>query len=621
MNADKTPEEQLVDLVRREVAKIADAGRGSGATVDDPCRLGAMHSLLAPRTEKMLVSIIYGEENRDWFDAGRKYHKNGAICEQRIRIGATPPTKIAWAKPGEVCTMFFDISELTHEAPISDAVKELLMKGALQMPLSDTTLVSRFPLIEVRAKTAVEAARIIAGHLRAAEAQGWTLGPAEVLVDNWRNEYHLTKGNKKTVMQFDMRPCLLSDSPRNLIALTMLATQPKLEQGLREFERSRSVMDACAVAGMKLVEASSEQIQAIRSSSHGTRVPDIFFDRRDRITYWNQEALQKYSNQKVRLIGECSTIEVPARDVVNFLMIAKSSLGWNGAAHLFQPTQKGFTLTLQDAQTISRSDAAELSAVLSAFSQSHPDPANPLHKTVRLLAAQAAAGGFSIKCERAGPATTASKTSRTTTGAAYAAPSRAPLQAAGTPPPAVTGPPGGVARYRHNLRPIDLRRRIDMLNGLYAGCTRTRTLLLPLPDYLNAAAREAVEVPADTMGFVTKSNQLFLNADQVHATRDLQYAYIRSPEITILYGPTFADAVCYGFYRLVCNFVGKDEFPTEDDVIQHARNLKQWERDAGGFVLQDIKTTLHFMKEFGEGTPLESAVRNAQKKLRWRFIT
>jgi len=80
---------------------------------------------------------------------------------------------------------------------------------------------------------------------------------------------------------------------------------------------------------------------------------------------------------------------------------------------------------------------------------------------------------------------------------------------------------------------------------------------------------------------------------------------------------------------LVCNFVGKHENLTEDDVIQHARNLKHWEWEAmtkgaanrsQRLVLQRIKPTLEFMKELGERTPLESVVAKAQKKVRWRFV-
>jgi hypothetical protein len=236
MTTEKNPEEQLAELVNHEADRIIRAHRGNGASVSDPRRLGALHALLAPITEKFLISIVYGKENVQWFDAGRKYHENDTICEQRVRLGVR--VKPTWAQPGATYSMFFDISELTHEAPIPDAVKQLLMKGAMQMPLPDTTLVSRFPLIEVRAKKAVEAARVIRGHLKAAEAEGWTLGAGRALVDNWRNDYELTKGTEKTVMQFDMRPCLLSDSPLNLTVLTLLATNPKFEEALREFERA-----------------------------------------------------------------------------------------------------------------------------------------------------------------------------------------------------------------------------------------------------------------------------------------------------------------------------------------------------------------------------------------------
>lgn len=244
MNVEKTPEEQLVELASNEAVRIMGARRGSGGSLDDPCRLGVMHSLLAPMTEKFLVSYIYGKEDVDWFDAGRKYHKNGAICEQRVRLGDRVDPKLFWAQPGYTYSMFFDLSELTHEAPIPDDVKQFLMKAAAaRWPVADTTFVSRFPLIEVRAENAVEAARVIRGHLKTAEAQGWKTGSARALVDDWRNEYELTKGNEKTVMQFDMRPCLLSDSSTNLTILTMAATNSRFEEGLREFRRLDSLMN------------------------------------------------------------------------------------------------------------------------------------------------------------------------------------------------------------------------------------------------------------------------------------------------------------------------------------------------------------------------------------------
>jgi hypothetical protein len=190
-------------------------------------------------TEKLLISAIFGEADLEWFDAGRKYHKNETICEQRVRLGNR--VKRPGAKPGETHTIFFDISELTPDAPIPDAVKELFMRFASQVPVPDVTLVSRFPLIEVQAKNAADAARIIAGHLRAAEDQGWKTGDARALVDDWRNEYELTRENEKTVMQFDMRPCLASDSPLNLTVHTLMVTKPTGEQTLPNFEGTSDV--------------------------------------------------------------------------------------------------------------------------------------------------------------------------------------------------------------------------------------------------------------------------------------------------------------------------------------------------------------------------------------------
>ena len=464
--AEKTPEEQLVELVSNEVTKIIRDRRGSGATADDPCQLGSIHSLLAPTTEKALVSAIYGKEGRDWFDAGRKYYENGTICEQQVRLGPEVNSKLDLAQPGQTYSMFFDISELTHEAPIPDDVKQLLMQAAPQVPVPDATLVSRFPLIEVRAKNAVEATRIICGHLRSAEAQGWKVGGAIALVDNWRNDYELTRGNEKTIMQFDMRPCVLSDSPGNLIVLTMLATKPDVERALQEFEHSKSLTNACAVTGTEIKE----------------------FD---------------------------------------------------------LPT----------------------------------------------------------------------KTARTA------------LQ---PPPVSVAGPPGGVVRYQRTRQTFDLVQRIHMLNGFYSA-TEARVLPAVAQDFRKVAVREKVDVAPDVMAFLLHANRhLYFNVGQRSAVTSVSFAYVCTPNVTTFFGPTFADALCYGFYRLICSFVGKAENLTDEDILQHARDLKRWESHAPRVMpngqprrlaLQDVKTTLRYMLEFGAGTPLESLVATTLKKLRWRFIT
>src|SRR5205807_1520691 len=66
-------------------------------------------------------------------------------------------------------------------------------------------------------------------------------------------------------------------------------------------------------------------------------------------------------------------------------------------------------------------------------------------------------------------------------------------QATRTEQSRVAGPPGGVAKYRQNLRAIDLRNRINMLNGFYA-CVKSWTVLLKEAEYINAAAQESLDV-------------------------------------------------------------------------------------------------------------------------------
>jgi hypothetical protein len=62
-------------------------------------------------------------------------------------------------------------------------------------------------------------------------------------------------------------------------------------------------------------------------------------------------------------------------------------------------------------------------------------------------------------------------------------------------------------------------------------------------------------------------------------------------------------------------FVEKDEFPSEDDVIQHAKDLIGHER----FVLRSVKDTLHFIRKFGQGTPLEQLSRKLRRSFAGDF--
>jgi hypothetical protein len=304
---------------------------------------------------------------------------------------------------------------------------------------------------------------------------------------------------------------------------------------------------------------------------------------------------------------------------VSLLVLARSS-EWSSADHLFQSVPVGFAFTLQDGQEVSDIAASALSAVLKKIDKAVPDRSNPMLKTAESFAKFAATGSFTIRCQCSDSITPDHPAKHSVEVPVHSSTQVMSDQAV------VEGPPGGWARYRQSRKAFNVRDRINMLNGFYA-CVRSHTIVLKEREYLNAAARELVTVPPKSMGFVTNSKQLYLNVDQAQTTSNLGCAYSRHPNVTILHGPTFADALCYGFYRLVCMFVGKDEFPSDDDVIQHARDLKKWEWEAsrrdpskyGHLALQHTSSTLHFMRELSEATPLEPAVAKAQNRFRWRF--
>jgi upstream activation factor subunit UAF30 len=184
--------------------------RGSGVSLDDPYRLAATHPVLGVALQKMLISRIYGEQDKHWFDNGRVYHPNH-ICEQTIRLPS-----------GQIRKVFFDESALDDNLPIPEDLRPALERAAANMRVPDTQLVSRFPLVEVKARTAAEAGKIIVTHLKKAEEQGWVRGKGYPFVDDWRNDYELTRGGEKTIMSFDMRPALLADSKLNLIMFSAL---------------------------------------------------------------------------------------------------------------------------------------------------------------------------------------------------------------------------------------------------------------------------------------------------------------------------------------------------------------------------------------------------------------
>src|SRR5260370_12375841 len=83
-----------------------EANGGSGISIDDPYRLAPMHPALGAASQKMLISRVHGEENKDWFDAGRAYHPNN-IFEQKIRLPSVQTRRV-----------FFDQHALDYSIPI-----------------------------------------------------------------------------------------------------------------------------------------------------------------------------------------------------------------------------------------------------------------------------------------------------------------------------------------------------------------------------------------------------------------------------------------------------------------------------------------------------------------------
>ena len=89
---------------------------------------------------------------------------------------------------------------------------------------------------------------------------------------------------------------------------------------------------------------------------------------------------------------------------------------------------------------------------------------------------------------------------------------------------------------------------------------------------------------------------------------------------------TFIHALEWGFYRLVCNFAGQVDSLTEDDVLHHVRDLKQWfntprrpQPSGEPKYCQDINWTLDHMQEFGRGTPMVALVDAIRKKRKGFF--
>src|SRR2546425_935040 len=100
--ADPSTLRAYADAVDAAVKNVLQSNKGSGFTVDEPVRLGAIHKLLAAQVETVFVRSLFGEKGRQWFDHGRKYHNDGAVCEQLVRLPVGLQPKLSHAEPGGI---------------------------------------------------------------------------------------------------------------------------------------------------------------------------------------------------------------------------------------------------------------------------------------------------------------------------------------------------------------------------------------------------------------------------------------------------------------------------------------------------------------------------------------
>jgi hypothetical protein len=349
--------DEAIQAALKEV--LSDSG--SGASVDDPRRLGRIHPLLAPSLEFVLISGVYGGKDKDWFDAGRRYHKDNSVCEQLIRVGRIP--KPDWAQPDHIYSMFFEISALSDSAPVPDELRKASTEAALKMPVPDASFASRFPLTAIKAHDAKEAARTIAGYLAQAQAVGWRVGSARALMEEWRNEYDLTKGDEKTTFRFDMRPMLTSPSRLDLVALTLIAGTPKLEEVIQNFESMDSWPEAFARAGLSFVDTSTSEQKASTFVPMPNTAEAPYLAIRGGEILLNTDALKKYQHHTVSVVGKGSTVEMTWYDLAMILAFAKNA-GWSGH-NVFETSPNGnYVLRVNDHYDLDDANGVGLSTVL-----------------------------------------------------------------------------------------------------------------------------------------------------------------------------------------------------------------------------------------------------------------
>jgi len=263
--------------------------------------------------------------------------------------------------------------------------------------ISAQSFVSRFPLTVIKAQDAKGAARAIAGYLAQAQALGWEVGSAQALVEDWRNEYELTKDGQKTVFRFDMRPTLMLSSRLELVALSLVAGKPKLEEVIRNLESGSTVDDALIRAGFKVSDTSNPPPNPKLISP---TMSDIAFNVDQNATCLNRDTVEALMQSQAELVRRGSTFAMRKFDLL-FLLIQARAQEWKGANDLFQATQNGFGLSavLLDGQHIDDADAFTLSATLTQMNEMVEDRTEPMLIIAQSFAQFAALGGFTIQYE------------------------------------------------------------------------------------------------------------------------------------------------------------------------------------------------------------------------------
>src|SRR5436309_13037341 len=151
-----------------------------------------MHPVAGEIFEIMIISNIFGKQDEDWFHHERLSHPNH-ICEWQIRLNS-----------GQIRGVFFDESRFTDSIPLPDKLGEILEDAAAKRAVPDATLISRFPLIELRAKTAADAGRIVLTHVNEARSQGWRRGNLYLDGGSRRFDQELFRGRETPTMMADI---------------------------------------------------------------------------------------------------------------------------------------------------------------------------------------------------------------------------------------------------------------------------------------------------------------------------------------------------------------------------------------------------------------------------------